>query len=114
MSKRFGILVLFCALIAVSGCALDTDGSAHLLVSNLSTMRAHCLVDDGLTVQSYWVESLEENSLLLEMGEYRVKIELYRGGQAQLGRLYTLSLSRVGRVHQIVIEDNWLDGGGGK
>jgi len=113
MTKWLGYLVLFCALMTLWTCTVDSEGAANLLLSNLSTMRVLCKVDDGLGVSTYWVESLEEKSLLLDMGEYRVKIELYRGGQAVSARLYTLSLTQVARVHQIVIENNWADGGGG-
>lgn len=107
--KTLRILPIVCLLMLLSGCAVDSEGSAHLLVSNLSSYRVRCLVDDGGLAADFWLESKAEKSVLLEMGEYRVKLELYQGGQAMAGRLYTLSLTKVARVHQIAIDNSWLD-----
>lgn len=112
MKAKKTILALLCGtLIGLCSCTVDRDGAANLLVSNSSSLRARCLVDDGVSVVGFWVESLEESSLLLDIGEYRVKIELYRGERAAAARLYTLSMTTIGRVHQLLIDDSWVDGG---
>ncbi len=106
--RRLRILAL-CGLLAVAaGCGVDRDGAASLLVSNLSSYRARCLVSDGTDVYPFWVESNVESSVLLDMGEYQVKIELYQGSQVLTARLIPVSLIQVGRVHQIVVKDEWI------
>lgn len=110
--KKKMLMVFLTILVIMSACKMETDGAAHLQVLNSSRFRVHYLVDDGLTVSDTWVEAGQSHSVLLELGEYRVKVELYEGSQAVAGRLYTLSLTAVGRVHQITVDDGWVSGGG--
>lgn len=110
--KKAMMIVILAGLVLMPACKLETVGAAHLQVLNSSAYRVHYLVDDSLAVTDYWVEAGKAHSVLLELGEYRVKVELYQGSQAVAGRLYTLSLTAVGRVHQITVDNSWVSGGG--
>jgi hypothetical protein len=111
--KKALCLIVLCALMFLSACSLETVGAAHLQVSNRGTYRVQCLVEDGTGVFTFWVEAGADHSVLLDLGEYRVKVELYRADRGVAGRYYTLSLTEVGRVHQIAVDDTWVTGEGG-
>lgn len=106
--RTLGILTLCGLLTVLTGCGVDREGSASLLVSNFSSYRVRCQVSDGTAADSFWVESEEESSVLLEMGEYRVKVELTQGDQVIGARTIPLSLTQIGRVHQITVKNEWL------
>ena len=64
--------------------------------------------DEALAVKPDLRYAGPESSVLLEMGEYRVKIELTQGDQVIGARTIPLSLTQIGRVHQITVKNEWL------